>query len=667
AGRPGIFDRELFHSLNQGRDLYLFQLPKPIRLNGADDDWPMALSEAETFGADAVLFSYGPYDYNSLHFRHLVGHHGHYLYALFDVHDDRVVFRAKRSLRLDLADHIQIGIVDRDGQPQRYLVTTDRPGWVNGFLMHSDSKNYLPVKNEPRIQGVWVLNDHGYSVEMRIPLELIGNKLAFAIGDLDDPDDRRLTGLIGTANPGQSDEMGWLLAPSTAIEEILESLDRPHTRIRVVDINRRVRARYGSLKTEIEPEEEPAGRYNSIVNKIRNGLRPITKVFTEPFSKDFLDPASQPNALDVQGLEEGLKGKSSITSYRIADGRVEVMAAITPLTEEETVVGAVLVEMTTNSILAIKNRVIEESIGFTVLAFIIVAGGLVLFSSRLSSRIRRLRNQAAGAIDTTGRVHASVVPLTAGDEIGDLSRTLAKMLNRIEEQNSYREKMADNLEHEMRTPLAGVSASLQNLSQELADTPKNIRDYVNWALDDIKRLEELLTAIRDATSLEKALESTTAEQINLAEALTIWLESGWQKAYPQTLFNLNIIDREIWVSGDPDQLRQMMDKLIDNGNSFHLAGTPIEIELTTNDKNLGVIRVANQGPTIDQADIDNIFNSMVSLRKQSSSGPHLGLGLYIARTIAYHHNGLIFAENLTKSHPGVAVTITLPIVGPGKS
>ncbi|MEN8190627.1 MAG: histidine kinase, partial [Thermodesulfobacteriota bacterium] len=60
AGRPGIFDRELFHSLNQGRDLYLFQLPKPIRLNGADDDWPMALSEAETFGADAVLFSYGP-------------------------------------------------------------------------------------------------------------------------------------------------------------------------------------------------------------------------------------------------------------------------------------------------------------------------------------------------------------------------------------------------------------------------------------------------------------------------------------------------------------------------------------------------------------------------------------------------------------------------------
>jgi signal transduction histidine kinase len=59
----------------------------------------------------------------------------------------------------------------------------------------------------------------------------------------------------------------------------------------------------------------------------------------------------------------------------------------------------------------------------------------------------------------------------ARDEIGDLGRTVYSMLNQLKQQVVHREKMADNLEHEMRTPLAGVAASLKNLEQELDDPP----------------------------------------------------------------------------------------------------------------------------------------------------------------------------------------------------
>jgi len=39
SGRPGLFDRELFHALDQSRDLYLYKLTSPMRLNGKVDDW----------------------------------------------------------------------------------------------------------------------------------------------------------------------------------------------------------------------------------------------------------------------------------------------------------------------------------------------------------------------------------------------------------------------------------------------------------------------------------------------------------------------------------------------------------------------------------------------------------------------------------------------------
>ena len=60
-----------------------------------------------------------------------------------------------------------------------------------------------------------------------------------------------------------------------------------------------------------------------------------------------------------------------------AEGQVEIMAAIAPLKEDRKVIGAVVVEQTTNSILALQNKVIEESLSFTILAFCIGALGLL--------------------------------------------------------------------------------------------------------------------------------------------------------------------------------------------------------------------------------------------------------------------------------------------------
>lgn len=58
----------------------------------------------------------------------------------------------------------------------------------------------------------------------------------------------------------------------------------------------------------------------------------------------------------------------------------------------------------------------------------------------------------------------------------------------------------------------------------------------------------------------------------------------------------------------------VVDKLIENGVSFHTETTPIEIILV--EKNGAILlQVANQGPTIPQDRQNQIFNSMVSFRR----------------------------------------------------
>ncbi len=661
SGRSGLFDRELFHSLNQNRDLYLFQLSNPMRLNGKADDWYPQIEEAATFGIEHILFSAGKYDENSIQFRHLVGKRGKYLYAIFLITDDHIIYRKKNSLLLERSDHLQIGIEDQKGKLSRYIVATSKPGWVNGFLLPDDPDRSFPVTTEPSIQGVWFETEKGYNIELRIPLKLIGHKLAFAIADVDDPKSGEIQTILGTADPKEKENLGWLLSPSAIIAEILESLNRPHSRIQIVDINQRIRASFGSLKMEEEVQvPKNANIFTSLLSSLNGLLSPLYRLFTEPFTTDFADPAAQPKTLAIQGVKEGLQGKSSITSYLLAEGQVEVMAAITPLIENDEIIGAVVVEQTTNEILALKNQVIEESITLTLLVLTFGGLGLLFFAFRISSRIRRLRNQAAAAIGENGRILDIAEPATARDEIGDLSRTLCSMLKQLKSQSEYREKMADNLEHEMRTPLASMSASLKNMAKELEGQPEHITNYVNWALRDIQRLEDLLAAIRDATSLKEALGRGFMEKFNLSEALTLWLTHSWQPAFPEIDFLSNTPEEDFPLYGDPDSIRQMIDKLIENSVAFHTEKTPIELHLGR-EKNNTLLQVINQGPTIPDEMLGTIFNSMVSIRKQKDSKPHLGLGLYIVRTIAEFHNGTVSAANLSDGRSGVVFSIRFPL------
>ncbi|MBT8123327.1 MAG: proteobacterial dedicated sortase system histidine kinase, partial [Gammaproteobacteria bacterium] len=184
------------------------------------------------------------------------------------------------------------------------------------------------------------------------------------------------------------------------------------------------------------------------------------------------------------------------------------------------------------------------------------------------------------------------------------------------------------------------------------------------AQEGIKRLNTILTNMSEATRLEHSLQSSEKEVFNLTKLVQGCTE-GYRAAYNEYIFETDICKTDLQVDGVPENIAQLIDKVVANAVEFSHNKDPIKIMLS---KEMGQARltIINNGPLLSEEMQGRLFESMVSVREQAhkkSSGKsetHLGIGLYIARLIAEFHQGHITIEN-NNDQTGVVATIWLPI------
>jgi len=299
-----------------------------------------------------------------------------------------------------------------------------------------------------------------------------------------------------------------------------------------------------------------------------------------------------------------------------------------------------------------------ETLFNTILAvMLLVTLGLFFSASRISSRIRGLRNQAEGIIDDTGRVQNTIVASKSSDEIGDLSRSFSNIVERLTQHTSYLENMSTRLSHELRTPVTVVRSSLENLGLIVGDKESAV--YIERAEEGIKRLNLILTNMSEATRLEQMLQNEEKEKIDLNVVIHGCVE-GYKLAYPDSRFDLDMEKSPIFANGVPEYIAQLLDKLIANAVEFSYPDQQITIYCHTLRDHV-VIKVSNAGPSLPAAMKDRVFDAMISVRPQEKQKhPHLGIGLHIARLITEFHGGQIRAEN-RKDREGVTISVVIPL------
>jgi len=499
---------------------------------------------------------------------------------------------------------------------QHYRVITSSPGLARVF---SEAAGVNSV--EHRIKAYWRELSNGYQIELSLPRQWSSHAVGVEILS---------EGQVVFSNTRAADDPPPATRTNDSIVAKLRQFDLNNLRVDLAAAN-------GAFLGE-------AGNINQ-VNK-RNPPWFMQLIFDFALRKEEYPELADAKALGHfrhnEGIIDSLSGKANLSNYQYRGSLVT--SASVPIRGGKSVVGSLIAIQNTNNLSAFTDAAFNRLLMYSILVTLGAALAFGLYASWLSYRILQLRKSVREAVSDQGGVVSSFKASAIKDEIGDLSRGFGDLLQRLKDYTDYLKTLSNRLSHELRTPLAIVSSSLDNLEQET--DPLQAQTFVTRAKSGTERISRILNAMSATQRVEQSIATATHEPVNL-HTLLHQLVDAYRDAYPHAQFSLQtqVEPNQTSILGAPDLIVQLLDKLIDNAVDFCTPGQSIRIELIERPERL-IIGIANPGPHLADTMRDQLFDSMVSLRKSNASANHLGFGLYIAKIIAQSHNAFIEAKNI---------------------
>jgi len=667
--KPSLFNEHanFLPEIQKGHDLYVYDLKDAITIDGKKQDWAAIESFKNIYTSSTLQSDNAPTQLNLL-----LGKQNNYLYAYLQVFNQSLLKQPIDSVDIDMGEHLSIAMQSPQGKFNRYIISAQRQGWFNAYQYPQHSLHAKDLTRIKNIQGYLKSTTYGYDIELRIPLSLLGDKLGFKINTFSNNNGAHIEEVIETSNLLDSQQLGSVLIPSPEVEKMLLTMSHTRSTLWVVDRHQRVIAKAGDIhqatgawSTDLTLQKQ-SGWLTSIENAL---VSPIYDWFLQQPNNDFNDQKANPTQLNFDLIEQALKGEP-ISEWRLsADKKVNILSVAQPIFSNGKVIGVVLAEETSNGILNLRNQAFQKMFNVLLIIILIVGLLLFLFLSQIVKRIRNLRDQSENMLDKNGRLTGNFHASNHNDEIGDLSRSMENMGKRLSEYNHYIEQLASRLSHELRTPVAVVRSSLDNLAAMSVEPSQ--QKYIERSQQGIQRLNKILTSMSEASRIEKNLQQGEKHPISLSELLSNCMHS-YTMIYPNSLFNCEIENNELLVIADPDFLVQVFDKLINNAVEFSNEQQKITVKLykdnsresdreNTKENNTAKLSIENSGPLLNIKNSQDLFQSMISIRPVGQQHEaHLGLGLYIAKMICDYHDASLTINNNPDLN-GVIVTITFAL------
>ena len=243
-------------------------------------------------------------------------------------------------------------------------------------------------------------------------------------------------------------------------------------------------------------------------------------------------------------------------------------------------------------------------------------------------------------------------------EFLSLANSFNGMAEQVEKTISTLRDFAADAAHELHTPLTALQANME-LARDEENASARIR-YLARAQEQGQRLEALVTSLLDLSRIEAAESTTSFAPVDFAQLVR---EAGEQFAsraeQTEREFRMNVLNGPVIVNGNENQLRQVLNNLLDNALKFTPANGTISLDLDHLSDEL-TLTVSDSGIGIPPEDLHHLFERFHRGRNASDFVGN-GLGLAIVKSIVTGHGGDI----TVRSEPlqGTSIALSLPIAG----
>ena len=242
------------------------------------------------------------------------------------------------------------------------------------------------------------------------------------------------------------------------------------------------------------------------------------------------------------------------------------------------------------------------------------------------------------------------------DELDDLANNLNQMLEQIERLMMGMREVADNIAHDLRTPLNRLRNKLEG-----AMIGHGSREETMTALESaIQEADGLISTFNSLLLIAEAetgAHRDTLESVDLSEIIHDVADLYEPAAEDRGISLKFVAPAKVMVRGNRSLLARAAANLVENALKYSPKGGAVTVSASVDARgHRPTFSVRDTGPGIPEGDRERVLDRFVRLER-SRNTPGSGLGLSLVAAVARMHDATIKLED---AKPGLLATLLFP-------
>jgi len=242
-------------------------------------------------------------------------------------------------------------------------------------------------------------------------------------------------------------------------------------------------------------------------------------------------------------------------------------------------------------------------------------------------------------------------------ELENSNKKLEVALSELKTIDRLKDNILANVTHELRTPLTHALGYVELAISETDDAKR--KEFSRRCRDALLRENEVIAHLIEAAYAEKGLLKPVKERIHVGNMTNETIKALWPNAQARSIHVSSEIEDNLYAKGDTNQIKHVLENLLDNAIKFNVNGGKVEI-LAKREDGMVKLCVTDTGIGIPEEKMGKLFEKMYQVDSETTRKfGGIGLGLSIVKYIIEAHGGRIWAKSLPGEGSKFCFTIPL--------